>query len=79
MVFIYLLAVLGLTCGTRDLGCIVRNHFNGTQTLFLVNGLSCSTACGILVPLLGIEYAFPELEGRFFTTGPPFYVVNYHT
>ena len=33
--------------------------------------LSCSVACGILVPLPGIEPMFPALEGRFLTPGPP--------
>ena len=28
-------------------------------------------ACGILVPQPGIELAFPELQFRFLTTGPP--------
>ena len=32
--------------------------------------LSCSVACGILVPWPGIEPASPALQGRFFTTGP---------
>ena len=31
--------------------------------------LSCSAACGILVPQPGIEPASPALEGRFLTTG----------
>ena len=35
--------------------------------------LSCSVACGILLIVLGpgIKPVFPELEGRFLTTGPP--------
>ena len=36
----------------------------------MVCGLSCFMACGILVPRPGIEPTSPELEGRFFTTGP---------
>ena len=35
------------------------------------HGLSCPTACGILVPWPGIEPKFPALEGRFLTSGPP--------
>ena len=31
--------------------------------------LSCPTACGILVPGLGIKLLFPELAGRFLTLG----------
>ena len=34
-------------------------------------GLSCPTACGILVPPPGIEPMSPALEGRFLPTGPP--------
>ena len=37
----------------------------------MARGLSCPTACGILVPRPGIEPASPALEGGFFTTGPP--------
>ena len=33
--------------------------------------LSFSVACGILVPQPGIKPAFPALQGRFLTTGPP--------
>ena len=34
-------------------------------------GLSCPLACGILVPVQGIEAVSPLLGGRFLTTGPP--------
>ena len=34
-------------------------------------GLSCPTACEILVPQLGIKPVSTALEGRFLTTGPP--------
>ena len=34
-------------------------------------GLSCPTACGILVPLPEMESTSPALQGRFSTTGPP--------
>ena len=33
--------------------------------------LRCSLACGILVPLSGIEPESPEFQGGFLTTGPP--------
>ena len=33
--------------------------------------LSCSKACGILVPPPGIKPMSPVLQGRFLTTGPP--------
>ena len=35
------------------------------------HGLSCTAACGILVPRPGIEPVSPALEGGFFTTAPP--------
>ena len=34
-------------------------------------GLSCPVACRSLVPEPGIKPVSPELEGRFFTPGPP--------
>ena len=36
-----------------------------------MHGLSCPTACGILVPQPGIKPASSALEGRFLTTGSP--------
>ena len=33
-------------------------------------GLSCPSACGILIPQPGIEPVSPALEGGFLTTGP---------
>ena len=44
-----------------DLSCC------GAWALVVVHGLSCSKACGILVPQPGIEPAFPALQGRFLT------------
>ena len=41
------------------------------SSVVVVHRLSCPTVCGILVPRPGIELASPELEGGFFTTGPP--------
>ena len=35
------------------------------DSLVVVHGLSCSTACGILVPQPGIEPVSPALQGRF--------------
>ena len=40
-------------------------------SLVAARRVSCPTACGILVPQLGIEHTSPALEGRFLTTGPP--------
>ena len=36
-----------------------------TDSLVVAHGLSCSVACGVLVP-----QPFPELQGGFLTTGP---------
>ena len=33
--------------------------------------LSCSSACGVLVPQPGIEFTCSASEGKFLTTGPP--------
>ena len=52
------------SCGSRapkHLGSVVKAH-----------GLSCSEACGILVPPRGIKLSTsPALQGGFLTTGPP--------
>ena len=40
-------------------------------SLAIARRLSCSMACGLLVPPPGIERVFPALEGRFLTTGQP--------
>ena len=45
--------------GSRCVGSVVTVH-----------GLSCSVACGILLPGPGIEPMSPALQGRFLTTGP---------
>ena len=55
---IFFLAALGLCCDTRTF-------------LTVACGLSCSPACGILVPQPGIKPPSPVLEDRFLTTGPP--------
>ena len=57
------LAVLGLAAACRVF-CI------GMQAQWL-HGLSCSMACGILIPRAGIEPVSSALEGRFLTTGQP--------
>ena len=40
-------------------------------SLVVAHRLTCSTACRILVPQLGIEPASPALRGRLSTFGPP--------
>ena len=57
-IFIYLLAVLGLHCGSRTSLVVAHEH-------------GCPAACGIIVPQPGLKRTSPELGGRFFTTGPP--------
>ena len=52
-------------CGTQPL------QLRRASSVAVVCGPSCPVACGILVPLPGIEPASPALEGGFFTTGPP--------
>ena len=59
------LVVSGLRCVTRDLS------LRHTDSLLVVHGLSCSTACGILVPQSGIKPASLALQACFLTTGPP--------
>ena len=78
------LAVLGLSWGMQDLCCIMGVFCCGAQTLVGARGLqrtqasvivalslSCSAACGILVPWPGIKSTSPALQGGFLTTGPP--------
>ena len=57
-IFIYLLAGLGLPCGSRASRVVAHEH-------------GCPAACGILVPQPGLKRISPALGGRFFTTGPP--------
>ena len=57
-IFIYYVAVLGLSCGTWDLPCVMGIFHYSTWILYLrckgsvviAHRLSCSVACGILVP-----------------------------
>lgn len=67
---------MGLSCGTRNLGCIVRDLASqradsqcSEQTLNAVRGFSGSTACGIFVPGPGIEHLSPLLHSGFLPTG----------
>ena len=56
----------GLGCGTR-----VLLQWQASFSLVVLPGLSCLSACGILVPSPGIEPLSPALQGGFLTTGPP--------
>ena len=62
--FVSLLLLL-LILAALDLSCAVW------ALLVAARRISCSMACGILVPLPGIKPAPPALDGRFLTTGPP--------
>ena len=52
ILFIYLfMPMSGLSCGTRDLHCSMRDLLLWcVGSVVVVCGLSCPTACGILVP-----------------------------
>ena len=41
------------------------------QTVFVVCGLNCPVACGVLVPQPGIKFASPALQGGFLNQGGP--------
>ena len=51
-------------------GCI-RSSLQHVGSLVVAHRLSCSEACEILVPRLGIELMYPVLQGGFLTSGPP--------
>ena len=50
---------------------LLESSVEAHELSIVVHGLSCSKACGILVPRPSIEPMFPELQGRFLTPGPP--------
>ena len=57
------LAVSGLGCGARDLCCIEWDlSLQRINSLVVVREISCSTACGILVPRPWIEPMSPALK-----------------
>ena len=64
--FFFFLAELGLLCCTWAFS----SGLWVTGSVVVAHRLSCSTACGILVPQPGIKPASPALEGGFLTTGP---------
>ena len=52
-IYFYFLAALGLCCGTWDLRCgvwVFSLLLRHASSVVVVRGLSCPTACGILVP-----------------------------
>ena len=76
------MAVLGHCCckwafssGERELRTVVgsllsEHRIQGTGSVVVVLGLSCSAAGGILLPQPRIEPVSPDLPGRFLTIGP---------
>ena len=64
-------AVSGLSCGMPDPHCFMRDLLLWHRdSLVVAFGLSCSVACGILVPQQGMEPMSSALQGRFLTTEP---------
>lgn len=69
--------LINLLFGAPGLSCGIWNfHWQaGTLDLWLSGvaalGLTCCTACEVLVPQLRIEPTNPALQGRFFTAGSP--------
>ena len=59
--YLFYLAASGLSCATQDLPCFMRDLLLCSKdSLAVALRLSCSKACGILVPPLGIEpVSFP--------------------
>ena len=68
-------AIVGVAYAISFHKCIMTyiNHYRYLFWIFiyLALGLSCPTACGILVPWLGISPMSPTLQGGLFPTGPP--------
>ena len=64
------LAASGFSCGRWDLLCCGVKAPELAGSAVVVNGFSCSQACGIFVPQTSIKSASPALEGGFLTTGP---------
>ena len=58
-------------CVIKDLSCSVKTLFADTGSVVTVPRLSCSAACGILVPRLEIEPLSLALQSGFLPTGPP--------
>ena len=73
VLFLIYLAVLGLSCSTREVFVSSCGLFRwGTRaSLVVALELSCPGACGILALRPGIIPVSPALEGGFLTTGPP--------
>ena len=71
ILFIYLLAESGLSCGMQDLllqsaGSLLRC---ADFPLVVARRLSCPEACGVLVPPPGIKLVSSALQDGFLTPG----------
>ena len=61
----------GLSCSAQDLCCLMWGlSLQPKDDLVEVFRLSCPTACGILVPQLGMESVSPALQYEFLTAEP---------
>ena len=71
------LAASGLSCGSREVHCIMRSFtvvhglYSMVHRLSEAGRLSFSMACRLLAPWPGIEPTSPTFQGGFLTTGPP--------
>ena len=62
----------GLGCSMWALSYVMQNLLlQCTGSLVEVHRLSCSVACGILVPQPEIKLVLPVLQGGHLTSGPP--------
>ena len=67
-----LIFILLINSATLSLSCVMQDlSFQHTDLVVTVHVLSCSIACGILVPQPGIKPSSPALQDRFLTSGPP--------
>ena len=63
---------LFLLCQTLVVDSIVTaGALEHMGSVVVVQGLSCSAACGTLIPQPEIEPTCSVLQGKFLTTGPP--------
>ena len=70
---LFSLASLGLSCSTWESSLCHVGYFGAVPagSVVVAHRPSCLEACGILVPLPGMEPVSPAPQGRFLTTGPP--------
>ena len=59
------------SCGSFVVACGLHRYVMHEGSVVVECGLSCSEACGMLVPCAGIEPVYPELKGRFLTIRTP--------